>query len=148
MPEVVVDNSVAVKWYLPEEHADYAAVLLLTEFRLNAPDLIVAEMANVLWRKTLTGGLSHQEAGDIASGLSRQGVQLHALSPLMTHALELSVTANHPAYDCFYLALALHLGGTCVTADRRFYDAFARRYPDTMVWIEDLTSGVEEPART
>jgi predicted nucleic acid-binding protein len=144
MPDVVVDNSVAVKWYLPEVHADHAGTLLIAH-RLHAPELIVAEMTNVLWRKAATAAVTHDEATKIVAAVSRQPVVLHPLAPLMTSALELSLAANHPAYDCFYLALALHLNGQCVTADRRFYDAFARRHPETMVWIEDVTIPLPAP---
>jgi predicted nucleic acid-binding protein len=36
-------------------------------------------------------------------------------------ALEWAHRLDHPVYDCAYLALALHLDGTYVTADRRFW---------------------------
>lgn len=138
MPDVVVDNSVALKWYLPEEHAHYAVLLLSPDLRRHAPDLLVAEMTNVLWRKAIAGGITHEEAMQLVAVANSQDVQLHALAPLMQSALDLAIAANHPAYDCFYLALALQLEGICVTADRRFYNAFAERYPGTIIWIEDF----------
>jgi predicted nucleic acid-binding protein len=43
--------------------------------------------------------------------------------------LEWARRLDHTVYDCAYLALALHLDGTYVTADRRFWQK-ARTDPD------------------
>ena len=51
LDRVVVDASVAVKWFLPEVHAEAARQLLRDKMTLLAPDLIWAEVANALWRK-------------------------------------------------------------------------------------------------
>lgn len=48
---VVVDASVAIKWFVPEVHAEAARRLLREGMILLAPDLIWAEVANALWRK-------------------------------------------------------------------------------------------------
>jgi len=45
-----VDAGVVVKWYIPESGSDRAAALLETDRRLIAPDLLLAEVANVLWK--------------------------------------------------------------------------------------------------
>jgi len=47
---LVVDAGVVVKWYIPESGSDRAAALLETDRRLIAPDLLLAEVANVLWK--------------------------------------------------------------------------------------------------
>ena len=41
MKTVVVDSSVALKWFVPELHSDRAASLLETSIQLAAPDLLV-----------------------------------------------------------------------------------------------------------
>ena len=51
LSRVVVDASVAIKWFVPEIHADAARRLLREGMTLLAPDLIWAEVANALWRK-------------------------------------------------------------------------------------------------
>jgi predicted nucleic acid-binding protein len=45
---LVVDASVAVKWYLSEDHTDAAEKLLDGGFDLHAPELIFTELGNVL----------------------------------------------------------------------------------------------------
>jgi predicted nucleic acid-binding protein len=49
MKELVIDASVAVKWVVEEPGTQEA--LLLRQHRLLAPDLLVAECANILWKK-------------------------------------------------------------------------------------------------
>jgi predicted nucleic acid-binding protein len=41
----------------------------------------------------------------------------------MTAACRLAIDLNHPAYDCFYLAMAIAEDIPLVTADRRFLTA-------------------------
>jgi predicted nucleic acid-binding protein len=45
----VIDASVAIKWLVDEPGT--AAALSLRRHRLLAPDLLIAECANVLWKK-------------------------------------------------------------------------------------------------
>ena len=49
MKSLVVDASVVAKWVLPEVHSD-AARDLLSVAEVLAPDLLWAELGNVLWR--------------------------------------------------------------------------------------------------
>jgi predicted nucleic acid-binding protein len=48
------------------------------------------------------------------------------IEPYVGKALALAVEANHPVYDCVYLALALQRHTHVVTDDRRFAAAAAR----------------------
>ncbi len=51
---LVVDASVAFKWFAQEDGTDRALVLLEREEPIVAPDLIVAEICNAAW-KSLAG---------------------------------------------------------------------------------------------
>jgi predicted nucleic acid-binding protein len=48
---VVVDASVAIKWYLPEIHSEDALRLIDEERELLVPDLVWSEVGNILWKK-------------------------------------------------------------------------------------------------
>ena len=63
---LVVDSSVAVKWYLEEEGSDRAESLLRRNARLLAPDLLLPELGNVLWkrRRDLPSASSEMMVGD------------------------------------------------------------------------------------
>lgn len=118
---VVVDASVVVKWWFPEA-ASAAALDVLAEATagscdLHAPDLIVAEFANVLWRKARRGEWEAGGAGELLELWRIYRPRLVASELLEARALTLAMRLYHAAYDCFYLATAVELGGELVTAD-------------------------------
>lgn len=115
---LVVDASVAVKWFVCEEGSE-RALALAGEDTLIAPELVVAEVANTLWKLTARGviGPPQAEAG-VAELLSAYD-ELYPLGPLSSRAFGMAVALSHPVYDCFYLALAEIQRATLVTADRR-----------------------------
>ena len=113
---LVVDASVAIKWVVAEEGSREADILLDGR-RLAAPDLLMAECANVLWRKVKRGEMTATEAEVAARLLEQSDVELMPMRGLLREATELAIRAAHPAYDCFYLSLAAAQGWTFVTAD-------------------------------
>ncbi len=115
---IVVDASVAVKWVYREDLSPQA-VLIRATFDLVAPDLILAECANILWKKVARGDLSEDEAVLSAEVLARTDIDCVPHRHLMGAAMRISVALQHPAYDCFYLALAESRGLRMVTADER-----------------------------
>jgi len=113
--DLVIDASVAIKWVI-EEHGT-AEALSLRRHRLFAPELLVAECANVLWKKTRRSELTPKEAGLAARLLQRADIELAPMRALLEPATELAIAMDHPAYDCTYLALAESLACDLVTAD-------------------------------
>jgi len=116
---LVIDASIAVKWVVDEPGTPEALVLRRTA-KLIAPDLLVAECANVLWKKVRRNELSREEAL-LAAGLL-QGAEIEFLPTrsLLEAATRISIELDHPAYDCLYLALAVENDCRFVTADERF----------------------------
>lgn len=49
---VVVDASVVIKWFVPEAGSDAASRLLASEDRLEAPDLLFAEIQTRFGRRS------------------------------------------------------------------------------------------------
>ena len=47
----VIDASVAVKWYLAEVHQPEAIIVLDSDEILMAPDLLLSEVGNIIWKK-------------------------------------------------------------------------------------------------
>lgn len=114
----VVDASVAAKWLAPE--ADSASAEALLDEELAAPDLLYAEVGNILWKKQARGEMDATAARLGARLLRQVPLQLYDSADLLDDALELAMRLGHPAYDCFYLALAQRVNAQMVTADRRF----------------------------
>ena len=120
----VIDASVAAKWLAPEADSPLADSLLDDE--LVAPDLLYAEVANILWKKQARGEMEASTLAIAARWLLHLPLQVHDGASLFAEALFLAQKLHHPAYDCFYLALALRVDAPLVTADRRLFDRCQR----------------------
>jgi predicted nucleic acid-binding protein len=114
---LVIDASIAVKWVI-EEEGSREAVALRGRGRLIAPDLLVAECANILWKKARRSELARDEALLAARLLQGVDVELVPMRPLLAAAARLALALDHPAYDCIYLALAVERDCRFVTADQ------------------------------
>ena len=115
----VIDASVAAKWLAPEPDTPLAEALLADD--LIAPDLLYAEVANILWKKQLRGEMDAATTQIGARWLLQVPLQVHDSASLLADALALALQLQHPAYDCFYLALARRVDAPLVTADRRLH---------------------------
>lgn len=116
---LVIDASIAVKWVVEEEGTPQA-LALRQQTKLIAPELLVAECANILWKKAARGELSKEEAILAAKLLQSAEVELLPMRSLFETATNLAIELDHPAYDCIYLALAVENDCPFVTADDRF----------------------------
>jgi predicted nucleic acid-binding protein len=139
-PTLVIDASVALKWALPEEDSKLAEDLLDRGAALCAPAFIFVELANALWFHMRTGKLNAEEAAGCMRDLRQAPLELWDGEEPLPSTLEWARRLDHAVYDCAYLALALHLDGTCVTADRRFWHKAGMRddLGDRVVLLSDL----------
>ncbi len=117
---LVIDASVAIKWLVPEDDFETARALR-GKFRLIAPQLIYAECANILWKKVQRGDLSNHEAASLAGLIDALDIEVASMRGLVEAATTLSTRLRHPAYDCFYLALAILEDCRFITADVKFH---------------------------
>jgi predicted nucleic acid-binding protein len=112
----VIDASIAIKWVVEESGTKEA--LSLRRHRILAPDLLVAECANILWKKVRRKELLEEEAVLAARLLARADIALEPMRALLEPATRLAIALDHPAYDCAYLALAEMRDCEFVTADK------------------------------
>ncbi len=125
MTPVVVDASVAVKWFIPETLSDAASRLLDGSYELWAPDLLVAEIGNTLWKKVGRAELAVGEARDVLTALARVPLTFVASKSLIDAALEIATAHRRTVYDSLYVALAVARDCALITADDRLVNAFA-----------------------
>lgn len=141
MSKVVIDASVAIKWVV-EENGTPDALALLQAGGLAAPDLLVAECANILWKKVRRNELLSDEAAMAARLLQGADIELFPTRHLLEPAITLAIELDHPTYDCVYLALALDNAWRFATADERLQrklgqTSVASRLKRTVVSMSD-----------
>ncbi len=129
---LVVDASVAVKWLVDETDHLSARALLAGGEDLLAPDFVLVEVGNVLWKKLRRGEVAEPQAVAGLATLPRLYDRLLPADLLIAHALGLAMELQHPVYDCLYLACAESAGARLVTADARFALAARKRSPRTL----------------
>jgi predicted nucleic acid-binding protein len=124
---LVVDASVVIKWFVREELHAQATALLVGENELYAPDLLLPEIANVAWKKTMRGEIDASQAGRIATACLEGVPSILPSANFVERGLQMALALDHSLYDCLYLACAEMIGGMLVTSD----DAFCRRVQRT-----------------
>lgn len=116
---MIVDTSVAVKWFVVEDGRDAAVELLTSDVPLLAPDLILVETASALRRKVAEGRLPGAGAMAALDELADGPVDLVPTPPLVRRAVELADRTGISVYDACFVALADRRGVSLVTADER-----------------------------
>jgi predicted nucleic acid-binding protein len=134
----VVDTSVSAKWYFAEPGHEAADRVLSEriagERELFAPDLIVPEFVNVLWKRVRRRECSRAAAQEILALWEVDRPSLVASSDLAAQAFQLATALDRSVYDCLYLALAFEIDAPLVTADRQLAQA-ARAVSAQVEWI-------------
>jgi predicted nucleic acid-binding protein len=132
----VVDASVAAKWLLPAAGEgllgranDLLARHVGRELQLIAPDLIEAEVGNVLWKAVRRSRMSREEAENSLRHFAALAIQMLPTSDLLGQALQIAVACDRSFYDSLYVALALATKTELLTADERLVNALGSRFP-------------------
>jgi len=122
MALLVVDASVVLTWLRNETDAAWARALVRQPGTgLLAPELLLSECANVLWRIQRRGEATLEHVTGLLDALMAYPLAIEAIPRAVHgHALRLAAAMAHPAYDCLYLALALDQEAALATANRRF----------------------------
>lgn len=119
MRRLVVDSSVAIKWFVGEDDSE-DALKLRDRHQLVAPDLLVAECVNAFWKMARRGELTAEEAVLACQSLTLTEVILENMTELSVRTGTMAIVFDHPAYDCFFLALSAAEGLPYVTSDLSF----------------------------
>jgi predicted nucleic acid-binding protein len=133
---VVVDASVAAKWFLPppgETLTTEAEELLQSyvagELRLLVPDLFWAELANIFWKAVRQGRWTRAAAETAILMLLDRTIPTTPVLALLEDAFAIALTFDRSVYDCLYVSLAIVSKCELVTADERLANALAAHLP-------------------
>ena len=119
---LVLDSSVVIKWFIPESLEDNAVRLKERIERLSesvaVPRFFFVEAANVLWKKAaLRKDMSRTDAQGILSRILDLPMTVLEDDEVLLRALDISLGHRLSVYDSMYLASALRLKATFITAD-------------------------------
>ncbi len=112
----LVDTSIVVKWFVAEEGQEAAERLIGSP--LIAPDLLLAEVSNVIWKKWRRNEIESEQTIIVQTMVS-SFVQLVPSLPFAEHALAIALELDHPVYDCYFLAMCDLTQHVMITADMR-----------------------------
>jgi predicted nucleic acid-binding protein len=122
---VVVDASVAIKWFVVENDSA-AALVVRSEHDIVAPDFLLIECRNALLNKVRRRELKITEAQGVESELDAMGIGIIPSLPFLHAAFTIALDLGEPIYDCIYLAAAIVTDRKLITADEGFAQAVAR----------------------
>ncbi len=120
----VVDASIAIKLYVPENHSAQAIRFFSDEHELIVPEFMLAEFANIVWKKSvLLGELSETESKAIVEAVQELPLGYYYTSGLLTDALQIALATKRTVYDSLYIALAASQGCQLMTDDRKLHES-------------------------
>ena len=132
--KLIVDASIVVKWLFAESHSVEARQLLAPRTVLHAPDFVLTEVANVIWKKARRKEIPSAQPYIEELGGLPDAVVLQPSADLVLKAAALAVQIDHPVYDCIYLACSEAEAAPLVTADERLVRRVSETYPPAEIW--------------
>jgi predicted nucleic acid-binding protein len=135
LKRVILDASVAAKWFVPppaEPDREEALKLLrgYNDGKLDiiVPDIFWAEIANFLWKAARSGRCTPAEArASLAAGIEYNFKTVPSIS-LLRGAFDIAAFHDRAIYDCLYVALTEQADADLITVDERLASALAVRH--------------------
>lgn len=133
----VVDASVAVLWTISTPLSEKAEALLRPGMSLIAPDFVIVEATNALFSHIRTRADRVERALDGVEFLPRWFSELVPANTLRHRAMAYAMELDHPAYDCFYLALATSRDVPLITTDEHFIRKARQSYSRNIKHLQE-----------
>jgi len=143
MNRIILDASVVLKWYLPDELYGKKALDLLEKFILGtldivAPTLLEYELVNALIMAGKRGRLNAGAVMTALEGFKSLGISLLGPAGHYDRIIHYCHAYTRSAYDGSYLALAERESRELVTADERLFNSVKAEL-NWVRWIGDLS---------
>jgi len=104
---------------------------------LIAPDLLAAEIGNIVWKKVRLQGLAKADAEKIIAAFRELEILLIPSDELLEKAFQFAMAHERTVYDSLYIALCEREHCAFVTADERLVNAVNKSFP-TIVWVANF----------
>ncbi len=135
---LVIDTSVAVKWFFDEPHTPEALRVLAAcragSRRPLAPDLIYPEFGNAVWKRVIQRQLAAEDGAVIIAAFGELPLEIVASAATLPTAYQLAIAHRRTVYDATFLALSVLLDAEMVTADEALYNVARAQLPRVR-WI-------------
>jgi predicted nucleic acid-binding protein len=135
----ILDSSVVLKWYLPDEKLSFSALGLLDQYvsgelEILAPSLLEYEVINGLMIAQKRGRIKETIILEAVEGFINLGIIYHSLTPLYAKTLQFAQKYGISFYDASYLGLAYREKAFLITADNRLLKTCQKGFK----WIRPL----------
>lgn len=122
-PVIILDSSVAAKWFFPEENSD-TATKIKDDFAsgiisIAVPTLFYYELNNLLKTATKRLRLNAKNAQNVYEAFLKLSFVAYCSEDLMKKTLKKAIEFDISSYDASYIALANHLRIPFFTADQK-----------------------------
>ncbi len=129
----IVDASVAVKWFIPEDYSEIALRILegFKDLRITlyAPDSMKLEFINAIRKYYIRGIITGDLMNSILEEMRKIPINYVEIDwELVVEALKIAVKNNITVYDAYYIATSQKHNIQVVTADEKFYNTIAKKY--------------------
>ena len=136
----VIDASVLVKFFIPEilskKAEELNARIMEGDLRLLAPDLIFAEVGNILWKKHRRKELSRAEAEEIVDAVVSLPMEIETSKALLPFAVDLGLAYGITVYDALYVSLAKVHETILITADKKLVEIMGKTdFKKHVAWL-------------
>jgi predicted nucleic acid-binding protein len=136
---VIVDASVVLRGFFPDEEGRAQAQVLIREHALGrlelaAPTLLPYEVTNAVLQAIRRERISEEQAQEILDAFEDLGIEKMDVSP--QHVLTLARRFDRSVYDAAYLVLAEATNRPLITGDLRLYYAVCEHL-NWVQWIGD-----------
>ncbi len=130
MKVIVADTSALMRLYVPdgpipdglEGHVESA---WRAETAILVPEIALAEIAQVLWKKEKAGLLTASETDEILAAVLELPMEVIGHRDLLADAMLLARTHGLTVYDTLFLTLAEKMKAEMFTADRKLLKVFS-----------------------
>lgn len=120
---IIIDSSVAIKWYLPDE-SDDNALRIKSDFSdrkifIAVPLLFFYEISNIFKTTTKSLRITRQDSIKAYQTLLELSFTVYSSKELFKTALEQALVLGLTSYDASYIVLAQYLQIPFYTADEK-----------------------------
>jgi predicted nucleic acid-binding protein len=129
MKAVVIDTSALIRFYVPDGPIPDNLESCIDsawkgEIVIIIPELALAEVSQVLWKKEQAGYISQTETDGILSAILDLPLEIIGHYKILKEALSIARQNSLTVYDSLFLAVAVKRNAEILTSDEKMKKAF------------------------